>query len=243
VLAPRKVALFSLEMSQEQIGARLMAARSNTRYDQVQNWSWNSEAKLRMTNTYGELGDSGLLIYGGAVATVEALVGRATGVGGVDLIIVDHIQLLTTESAYRGQHIQRTQIVTDISRQLKELARTANCPVLALSQLSRNLTLRTDKRPALSDLRDSGALEQDADVVIALHGNEEEMVAGRSVELHVLKHRNGAVGVSRMIARDAYQRFEEPPPIDHKNAPAAVHSNGSSNGTGGHSYARGVKVD
>ncbi len=126
--------------------------------------------------------------------------------GDLGLVVVDYIQLMTGRSSAETRQVE----VAEISRGLKLLARELECPVLALSQLSRNLEQRADKRPILSDLRESGAVEQDADVVIFLYRDElyHDDSPDRGVaEVIVAKHRSGPVGSSKLAFLDTFTRF------------------------------------
>jgi replicative DNA helicase len=126
--------------------------------------------------------------------------------GGLGLIIVDYLQLLRTDARTDN----RVQAIGEISRGLKILARELNVPVIALSQLSRGVESRTDKRPMLSDLRESGALEQDADVVMFLYRDEiynPDSPDRGTAEILIAKHRNGPTGMCRLAFLDRYTKF------------------------------------
>src|SRR5438552_10003713 len=115
-----------------------------------------------------------------------------TGRQGLSMIIVDYLQLMTSPNARRPDN--RQQEVAEISRSLKLLAKELSIPVIALSQLNRNPESRADKRPQLSDLRESGSLEQDSDVVMFIHRDDADPEKKREAELIVAKHRNGPTG-------------------------------------------------
>lgn len=128
---------------------------------------------------------------------------------GLDLVIVDYIQLMQGRSSGKGSE-NRQQEVSEISRNLKLIAREFNVPVIALSQLSRSVESRPDKRPVLSDLRESGSLEQDADIVIFLYRDkyyDENSEMGDEAEVLIRKHRNGAVGTVRLLFMGELTRF------------------------------------
>ena len=138
---------------------------------------------------------------------VRAKARRLQAEHGLDLIVIDYLQLMQGSS---NNSDNRVQEVSEISRSLKALAREINCPVIALSQLSRAVESRPDKRPLLSDLRESGSIEQDADIVMFLYRddyyNKEEQ--NNLMEVMVRKHRNGPTGDARLLARLQFGRFE-----------------------------------
>jgi len=125
---------------------------------------------------------------------------------GLGLIVIDYLQLMSGRSNAENRQVE----VSEMSRGLKILARELNVPVIALSQLSRNLETRADKRPVLADLRESGSLEQDADVVIFLYRDEvynRDTPDRGTAEVIVAKHRNGPIGVTHLAFLDHYTRF------------------------------------
>jgi replicative DNA helicase len=126
---------------------------------------------------------------------------------GIDLIIIDYLQLMSSDT----RNDNRVQEVSFISRNLKVLARELNVPVLAAAQLSRAVEQRTDKRPVLSDLRESGSLEQDADIVMFIYRPdqyEKDTAKQNIAEIIISKHRNGPVGSVELIFRSALAKFE-----------------------------------
>ncbi len=123
---------------------------------------------------------------------------------GLDLVILDYIQLMTSE----GRNDNRVQEVSYISRSLKQLARELNVPLLAAAQLSRAVEQRADKEPQLSDLRESGSLEQDADIVMFIYRDEKDPAMQNVTHLKVAKHRNGPVGQIDLIFRNNLTKFE-----------------------------------
>ena len=200
---PKKaVAIFSLEMSAEQLAMRLHSAHArvpgdNLKTGYLSNEQWNkvneAAAELRMLNLY--IDDT----PGVHVPDMFSKCRRLQAEHGLSLILIDYIQLVTGSSG-RSDY-SRQQEVSDISRSLKALARELEVPVIALSQLSRNVEQREGKKPMLSDLRESGAIEQDADLVMLLYRdayyNEEakklaDETGTELLEINVAKHRNGA---------------------------------------------------
>jgi replicative DNA helicase len=127
--------------------------------------------------------------------------------GALALIVIDYLQLMSGGASAENRQLE----VSEISRNLKILARELECPIVALSQLSRNLEARADKRPMLSDLRESGSLEQDADVVMFLYRDEvyhPESPDKGSAEVIVAKHRSGPIGTKRLVFLGQYTRFD-----------------------------------
>ena len=203
------IALFSLEMPAEQLATRMLAAKAEIEIQKLRtgrlndkDWSALNEAsqELRMQRFY--IDDT----PGIRVSDMYAKARKLQNDHGLSLVIVDYIQLIQAT----GKSESRQQEVSEISRRLKAMARELSVPVIALSQLSRSVESRQDKRPMLSDLRESGALEQDADLVLFLYRddyykreegmNEEDR---EDVELILAKHRNGPTGTVRLA-------FEKP---------------------------------
>ncbi|MBQ1446472.1 MAG: DnaB-like helicase C-terminal domain-containing protein, partial [Solobacterium sp.] len=198
------VAIFSLEQPAEQIGMRLLSARSRVDGDHIKtgrlsNDEWNAvnEATVDLKNLNLYIEDSSTI----KVPEMFSKCRQLQADKGLAMVVVDYLQLITGSS--RGRDVNRQQEVSDISRSLKALARELNVPVLALSQLSRGVESRTDKRPMLSDLRESGAIEQDADIVLMLYReayyNEEARTQAQEnnseqLEVIIAKHRNGETG-------------------------------------------------
>jgi replicative DNA helicase len=197
------VAVFSLEMSAEQLAMRLLSAKSRVEGDKLKTGYLNSGEWNKVNETANLL--KSLYLYiddtpGTKVAEIFSKCRRLQAEHGLALIVIDYIQLITGSSNGRSE-INRQQEVSDISRSLKALARELQVPVIALSQLSRTVEARDNKRPMLSDLRESGAIEQDADIVMMLYRdsyyNEEAKEAANQsgseeLEINLAKHRNGA---------------------------------------------------
>jgi replicative DNA helicase len=161
----KKVAIFSLEMSAEQLVQRLVASMGNLDAQSLRLGKISDEDYPRLVKATGELSEMSIFIDDSAAITpieIRAKARRLQAEHGLDMIIIDYLQLMTV----RGRIENRVQEISQISRQLKELARELHIPVVALSQLSRAVESRDDHRPQLADLRESGSIEQDADVVI-----------------------------------------------------------------------------
>ena len=166
-------AIFSLEMSRIQLAKRLISMNSRVDSQHIRTGNLEDDEWAKITESSIILGESSLVIDDTPGITIHELRSKCRKLKmerGLDLIIIDYLQLMSSGSSNRN--ISRQQEISDISRALKGLARELNCPVVALSQLSREVEKREDKRPILSDLRESGAIEQDADVVMFLYRDE-----------------------------------------------------------------------
>lgn len=196
------VAIFSLEMGAESLGMRLLSAKSGIKGDSLKTGMLNDNELNIVQEAAGKLSNAKIYIDDNSmtrVTDIAAKCRRLQSEQGLSLIMIDYIQLITPGHS-RGAD-SRQQEVSDISRALKNLARELNVPILALSQLSRNVEARENKRPMLSDLRESGAIEQDADVVMMLYrdsyynqtAKEKAQETGTEpLEINIAKHRNGA---------------------------------------------------
>lgn len=197
------VAIFSLEMSSQQLVDRMLAAES-----QVDSWKIRTGHNLSVENDFKAIGEaisrlSQAPIYiddkpGNNILKMRAVARRLKNDRGLGLIVVDYLQLMLPTQTRNTDNL--VQQVTEISRSLKNLARELEVPVLALSQLSRAVEQRGGK-PRLSDLRDSGSIEQDADVVMFIHRESDQDQGGRKEEAEVLieKHRNGPTGTVKLF--------------------------------------------
>ncbi len=207
--AGKKVAMFSLEMSKTQIGQRILASFAQMNLSSLFKGELEGQDLVNLITASNELSKYSLHIDDtAAISLIElkAKLRRLKMEEGLDLVIVDYLQLMTT-----GERIEnRVQEISQISRGLKVIAKELDVPVLALSQLSRALEQRPDKRPKLSDLRESGAIEQDADIVMFLYRDyvyNKETENPNLAEVIVSKHRNGPIGVVNLIWKDEYTRF------------------------------------
>lgn len=205
------VAIFSLEMSKEQLVNRLFALESHV------------DAQVLRTGTLSDVDWEKLIEGAGTIGRSRMIIDDTSGISisemrskcrkyklelGLDLIIIDYLQLMSGSGGRRNE--SRQQEISEISRSLKGLARELNVPVIALSQLSRAVEQRTDKRPMLSDLRESGAIEQDADVCMFIYRDdyynpdtEDKNIA----EIIIAKQRNGPIGTVRLAWMPQYTRF------------------------------------
>jgi len=208
------VAVFSLEMPSEQLAQRLLAAearidlsRLRGGYIDEDGWPRLNEAADRVARVRMFLDDS----PGATPTQIRAKCRRLKRREGLDLVIIDYLQLMGAGSSTR--HGSREQEISYISRSLKGLAKDLGAPVIALSQLNRGLESRTDKRPLLSDLRESGAIEQDADMICFIYREEvynKEIPEDQKgiAELIIGKHRNGPTGTVKLKFTHAWTRFD-----------------------------------
>lgn len=194
------VGLFSLEMSREQLVDRLIASQADVDLWRIRTGNLSSKGEdndfSRIQNALGVLSEAPLFIDDTPSPTIlqmRAMARRLQAEHGLSLLVVDYLQLIMPRTNYEST----VQQVTEISRSLKGLARELNVPVLALSQLSRAVEQRSPQIPRLSDLRDSGSIEQDADVVLFIYRqnrDREDASNKDAAEIHIAKHRNGPLG-------------------------------------------------
>jgi len=211
VTLKKKVAVFSLEMSREQMVTRLLSRASmvpsqNLLTGQLTEQQWREVAGAANT-----LSAADILIDDNPTLTVSDMNAQCRLVKGLDLVIIDYMQLMQSAgSGHSWSNESRTQAVSDISRMMKIMAKQLNVPVICLSQLSRANESRQDKRPMLSDLRESGAIEQDADVVIGLYRDgyyNRECENPNLAEAIVLKNRKGQTGTVNLTWVPEYTTF------------------------------------
>ena len=203
-----KIGFFSLEMSSKQLVERLVTSESKIDSHLVRTGKLPKHEWKKLSNSANSLSESSLFIDDSADLNIMELRAKARQLKAekdIDIIFIDYIQLL-----HAPNHESRQQEISYISRSLKALAKELNIPVVALSQLSRAVESRTDHRPIMSDLRESGAIEQDADVVLFVYrkyvyskNEEDEGLA----EIIVSKHRNGPTGLVKVTFVDKYARF------------------------------------
>jgi replicative DNA helicase len=204
------VAIFSLEMSKESLLRRMLASEACVGARKLQTGTMRREDRYALTESLGRLVGAGIHIDdtpGIGLAEMRAKARRLMREFGLDLILVDYLQLMSGPKSEN-----RTQEVGSISRGLKALAKELKVPVVALSQLSRQSEQRADKKPILSDLRESGSIEQDADVVAFIHREEyydrdNEDLKGRA-EIIIAKQRNGPTGDFGLAWLAEYTRFD-----------------------------------
>jgi replicative DNA helicase len=206
------VAIFSLEMSKEQLSMRLLSSEARIDSSRVRNGFLTPDDWQRLTDSASILSEAPIFIDDSSnisVTEIRAKARRLKMEKNLGLIIIDYLQLMRSGSTMDRRDLE----IAEISRSLKGLAKELDIPVLALSQLNRMLEQRSDKRPVLSDLRESGALEQDADIVAFIYrdevyNKEEDNPNKGKAEIIIAKHRNGPVGVAALTFLGAYTRFE-----------------------------------
>jgi len=210
VIQKTPVAFFSLEMSREQLTQRLLCSHARINAHKVRTGFLSQMDWPRLTTAASRLSEAPIFIDDSpaiSVLELRAKARRLKSQHGIRLIILDYLQLM--RGAANSEN--RQQEISEISRSLKALARELNVPVIAISQLSRAVEQRSDHRPQLSDLRESGAIEQDADVVALLLREEyySETEENRGIaEVNIAKQRNGPVGIVRLAFIAEYARFE-----------------------------------
>ena len=192
----KNIAIFSLEMPAEQLIMRMISSLGQIDNKKLSTGKLENEDWRRFNEAISILSDTNIYFHDAGRVTPSEIKAKcrrlATSGEGLGLVIIDYLQLIDSSSRYSGS---RQQEVSEISRSLKTMALELEVPVIALSQLSRSVEKREDKKPVLSDLRESGSIEQDADIVAALHAPDVEVPVGDEVpnpiQLIILKHRNG----------------------------------------------------
>ena len=205
----KTVAIFSLEMSKEQLVNRMFSLESNVDAQHLRTGQLNDEEWEKLIESAGIIGRSNLFIDdtpGITIAELRTKCRKLSLENNLSMIIIDYLQLMSGS----GRSESRQQEISEISRSLKGLARELNVPVVALSQLSRAVEQRPDKRPMMSDLRESGAIEQDADIVMFIyrddyynHDTEKKDIA----EIIIAKQRSGAIGTIELAWLPKYTKF------------------------------------
>jgi len=205
------VGFFSLEMSAEQLTLRLLSSESGIALHSIRNATITSEEWVEITNVAARLAENKIFIDDTAMLSIMELRARARKLKmehGVQLIVVDYLQLLHSSRRHENRH----QEVSEISRSLKALAKEIGVPIISLSQLSRAVDSRMDKRPMLSDLRESGAIEQDADLIMFLYRDivyNPDAENPALTELIVGKQRNGPTGTVFLHFARELAKFED----------------------------------
>jgi replicative DNA helicase len=215
------VAIFSLEMGREQIATRMLSTQGRINMHSLRMRRLSSSDENRLVDAIGRLSDLSIFIDDSPIQAVAEMRGKARRLQleyGLDFIVIDYMQLVTTNKGNRDTN--RAQEVSEISRQIKAMARDLRVPVIAISQLSRAIEHRQSHRPLLSDLRESGSIEQDADVVMFIHREEkfttrEDWMKNNpgipypegQAEIIIAKHRNGPTDTIPLGVDDSIGRF------------------------------------
>src|SRR3954464_10670051 len=205
-----KVAIFSLEMGAEQLVMRMLCAEGNIDAQRLRTGSLTDEDWGKLTMAMGSLSNSGIFIDdtpGVRISEIRSKCRRLQQEHGLGMILIDYLQLILG-SGRSGEN--RQQEVSEISRSLKQLARELKVPVIALSQLSRGVEQRQDKRPMMSDIRESGSIEQDADIVAFLSRDDyyhKESENKNIIEIIIAKQRNGPTGTVSLAFIKEYNKF------------------------------------
>jgi replicative DNA helicase len=211
--AHKPVLLFSLEMSHLELTQRILCSEARVDATRMRNGHLLESDWPKISSAIGRLGDAPIYIDDNAGVTIMDIRSKARRLKareGLGLVVVDYLQLMSGHGRSRAEN--RQVEVSEISRGLKVLARELDIPVIALSQLSRNLEMRQDKRPVLADLRESGSIEQDADVVLFIYRDEvynPESPDRGTAEIIISKHRNGPTGKIDLAFVDHYTRFAD----------------------------------
>ncbi|MBC6309846.1 replicative DNA helicase [Listeria sp. FSL L7-1582] len=205
------VAIFSLEMGAEQLVMRMLCAEGNINAQNLRTGSLTADDWQKLTIAMGTLSNSGIYIDdspGVRVNEIRSKCRRLQQEAGLGMIVIDYLQLISGSGRNGGEN--RQQEVSEISRSLKALARELKIPVIALSQLSRSVESRQDKRPMMSDIRESGSIEQDADIVAFLYRDDyydHESENDGTIEIIIAKQRNGPVGTVQLAFVKEYNKF------------------------------------
>ncbi len=206
----KSVAIFSMEMSSQQLAMRIIGSLSRISQQKIRTGDLDDEDWPRLTSTISLMEDAKLFIDDTPALTPVELRARSRRIArdhGLDLIIVDYLQLMQVSGTVEN----RVTEISEISRSLKAMAKELDVPVIALSQLNRSLEQRPNKRPIMSDLRESGAIEQDADLILFIYRDEvynEDTPDKGVAEIIISKQRNGPIGMIKLTFRGEITRFE-----------------------------------
>lgn len=216
------VAIFSLEMGADQLVSRMLCAEGNIDAQRLRTGNMEAEDWNKLTMAMGSLSNAGIYIDdtpGIRVSEIRSKCRRLKQEHGLGMILIDYLQLIQGSANSKEN---RQQEVSEISRSLKGLARELNVPLIALSQLSRGVESRQDKRPMMSDLRESGSIEQDADIVGFLYRDDyydKESENQNIIEIIISKQRNGPVGNVELAFVKEYNKFVD---LDHRYTDADI---------------------
>lgn len=222
-------AVFSLEMTKNELAQRMLCSKGSVSMDRALKGRLTDEDWTKLYNAQKKLNDLNIFVDDTAMTSVPKILSKCRRLKArhnLGLVVIDHIQLMKAVK----ESDSRQQEVSEISRSLKMLAKELDVPVIALSQLSRGITGRKGGKPMLSDLRESGAIEQDADIVMFIHrpdlmADEKELLSGKVeknvAEIIVEKNRSGSTGTAKLLFKGEWTKFINPPPeyLSEKDAP------------------------
>lgn len=216
------VGIFSLEMSAEQLVHRIICSQSEVESEKIKNGSLNGNEYQRIVASVSQMKNHLMVIDdqpGLKITDLRARARRMKESYGIGLLVIDYLQLITGSGSYRTQENRQNEI-SEISRMLKNLARELNIPVLCLSQLSRKVEERQGHRPVMSDLRESGSIEQDSDLIIFMLRREyyDPMDKPGMAELIIAKNRHGPVGSVNLTYRKEIVQFANYTPIKYEGS-------------------------
>jgi len=206
----KAVAIFSLEMSKEQLVTRILSNQSLVESQRLLTGNLRESDWVKIANATGVLGPLDIRIDDNPMLTVADMNAKCRRLDNLALVVIDYLQLMTSAGGNARNNENRQQMVSDMSRMLKIMAKELQVPVLCLSQLSRANEKREDKRPMLSDLRDSGAIEQDADIVMFLYRDDyykEDSEQHNIAECIIAKNRHGSTGKVQLAWSPEYTTF------------------------------------
>ena len=208
---PNVIAVFSLEMSAQQIGMRLLAAESRVDMSKMRTGSFASDDWRKLASGTGKLAEANIFVDDTPAISVLEVRSKCRRLkrekGRLDLVLIDYLQLMTGNANADRKDLE----ISEMTRSLKGLAKELDVPIIILSQLNRSLESRSDKRPMMSDLRESGAIEQDADVIMFIYRDEvynKNPENEGMAEIIIAKQRNGPIGTTRLTFLKEYTRFE-----------------------------------
>lgn len=210
VQSKKPVAIFNLEMSKDQVGNRILCSEAMVDNNKIRTGQVEDDDWVKLASTLGRLSEAPIYIddtAGISIMEIRAKCRKLKMERDIGLVVIDYLQLIQGSGT---KNSSREQEISEISRSLKILAKELNIPVIALSQLSRSVERRDDKRPMLSDLRESGAIEQDADIVIFLYRDDyynEDSEKKNIAEVILAKHRGGSTGTVDLAWLPSYTKF------------------------------------
>ena len=214
VHANKTVVVFSLEMSSEQLVMRMLCTEASVDSQRIKEGLIGSNEMSQLMEVMDPMSRAKVYIddsSGASVPVIRSKCRRLKARSGLDMVVIDYLQLMQSSGGRKNDN--RMQEISDMTRQLKLLARELDVPILLLCQLNRGPDTRTDHRPVISDLRESGSIEQDADMVILLYrpaaymDTQEYEMGDNTSQIIIAKHRHGSTGVVKLLWQGEYTRF------------------------------------